>query len=559
MYAGNPKEQAVHLKIQKRKGRQYLSVVQNYRENGTTKTRTVETIGYADAYEGEYDDPIEHFRAYVAELNEREAEGNAKVELRFSRDAQIGDTDAPAMRLGSAVALGCLDALGVKQFFNARCSHEHFPHAAGRIFEMLATERMMHVASKRESWERRGAFPRACAFSFENVYAALVCFARHDAQLTRAMRVACENIRPYDRSCGYLACAPFVFSPTTDVHPAGPQNDGAGTAGSTTHESARETHWMCMLMDAEGIPLDYQLVEGEPDAHALAELASWGRREHGLQRVVVIAGRLSHMEDAMLALSAQGDGFVLYEPIHAGSTLAEWASATQGYVRSEKGTYRIKSRTRTVSVGEDGALGEPSSESDGTQSQNDQVDADGNSGANENATTNDAVSIAGKAGASDHATLGISLTIKEVVLRSQGYACTITSETRLSAARIFNLFRELWRLTEPFQVMEADFSPMPYPVPHADHIRAHFLVCYAAFMALRMLRWRTNWQYNAAGMADALLHMEGMHLQQNWYLFNYRTPVTDLIEEACDIPVARRLRTPADVRSAITSTCKAFG
>ena len=60
-------------------------------------------------------------------------------------------------------------------------------------------------------------------------------------------------------------------------------------------------------------------------------------------------------------------------------------------------------------------------------------------------------------------------------------------------------------------------------------------------------------------MADALLHMEGMHLQQNWYLFNYRTPVTDLIEEACDIPIARRLRTPADVRSAITSTCKAFG
>lgn len=496
----------MHLKIQERKGRQYLSVVQNYREGGTTKTRTVETIGYADAYLDRYDDPVEHFRAYVAELNEKEAQMNAPVELRFGRDAKIGDTDAPALRLGSAVALGCLDALGVKQFFNARCSHEHFPHAAGRIFEMLATERMMHVASKRESWERRGAFPRTCSFSYENVYAALVCFARHDAQLVRAMRTACERVRPYDRSRGYLVCAPFSFAPTNDIEPGSDvREDDAGQP-----EPARETHWMCMLADEEGMPLDYQLAPNEPDAHELARLAHWARSEHHIERVVVVAGRLSHLEESMLALHAQGDGFVFYEPMQPGSELATWASASRGYVLSEKGTYRIKSRTREFVI----------EVSDDSQA---------------------------------------PLKVKEVVLRSRGYACAITSETKLGAARIFNLFRELWRLTEPFQVMEADFSPMPYPVPHADHVRAHFLVCYAAFMALRLLRWRTSWQYNAASMADALLHMEGMHLQQNWYLFNYRTPVTDLVEETCGIPEARRLRTPADIRAAIASTCASFG
>ena len=59
----------MHLKIQHRKGRDYLSVVQSYRQDGKVKTRTIETIGYADAYADRFDDPIAHFRSYVDQLN----------------------------------------------------------------------------------------------------------------------------------------------------------------------------------------------------------------------------------------------------------------------------------------------------------------------------------------------------------------------------------------------------------------------------------------------------------------------------------------------------------
>ena len=55
----------MHLKIQKRNGRDYLSVVQSYRQDGKVRTRTIETIGYADAYADRYPDPIAHFRAHV--------------------------------------------------------------------------------------------------------------------------------------------------------------------------------------------------------------------------------------------------------------------------------------------------------------------------------------------------------------------------------------------------------------------------------------------------------------------------------------------------------------
>lgn len=60
-------------------------------------------------------------------------------------------------------------------------------------------------------------------------------------------------------------------------------------------------------------------------------------------------------------------------------------------------------------------------------------------------------------------------------LALDGYICISSSETKLTAGTLFHIYRELWRLTEPFQLLESDFSPSPYPVAHAIHMRAHFL------------------------------------------------------------------------------------
>ena len=45
----------------------------------------------------------------------------------------------------------------------------------------------------------------------------------------------------------------------------------------------------------------------------------------------------------------------------------------------------------------------------------------------------------------------------------------------------------------------------------------------------------------------------GAHLRDNWYLFSYRSPVSDAIEEAAGVPVARKLRTTGDMRTLIST------
>ena len=480
----------MHLKVQNRNGRQYLQVVQNYREGGKTRTRTVKSIGYADQFEDRYEDPVAHFREYVKTLNDEVSQDGGRIELAFAFDSAI-EEDAPLpARLGASIALGCLDAIGVRDFFRARAGYKGSPAHAGRIFEMLATERMMHATSKREAWALRASFPRRCDFNYEDVYAALPYFAQEARHLDASLH------RTWDRARGQLDTEQIFVPCGTYVFP---------TSGGSTHAS------VCVALDGEGIPLGFHGIEGRLGPESLREAVDDLKERLGSRRAVVIAGGLRTLDSVINELSGCDDGFVLFQPDYGDSTeLARWIVDEKGYAKA-RGGVAMKSRVSQRRLSD-----------------------------------------------------GSSLPVKEVVLRGGGYALRqnhaliVSSETDMTASAIVQLFREIWRQAEPFQPLEADFSPMPVPVSDADHITAHFAICHAAFFALRVLRWKAGWKFNAADTADALLRMEGLHLQRNYYLFNYRSPATDAIELAAGIPLARRLRSRAELRSIPSTTCQAM-
>lgn len=268
---------------------------------------------------------------------------------------------------------------------------------------------------------------------------------------------------------------------------------------------------IAVALDEDAMPLGYHDIEGRLEPNQFSEAAFVMKERLGASRAVCVAGGLRTLEPTIEALTSTGDGFVLYQrDFRNAPELAAWADSEADYTAMGGGVsmkWRITER------------------------------------ALEN---------------------GARLPVKEVALRGGGYATSysqavlVASELDLSATAIVQLYRELWRQAEPFQPLEADFSSMPYPTAPQDHIRAHFAICYAAFFALRVLRWKMGWKHNAADTADALLRMEGTHLQQNYYLFSYRTNTTDDIEDAVGIERARRLRTRAELRSVLGTVERSF-
>ena len=56
----------------KQSGRTYLVIAQKYRDpkTGISKDRNVKSLGYLDALEKEYDDPIAHFKEVALKMTE---------------------------------------------------------------------------------------------------------------------------------------------------------------------------------------------------------------------------------------------------------------------------------------------------------------------------------------------------------------------------------------------------------------------------------------------------------------------------------------------------------
>ena len=530
----------MHLKISKRGERRYLSVVQNYRENGKTKTRTIESIGYADAFADRYPDPIAHFRAYVDKLNEAQRASREPVTLSFARDEQIEAGGEPTAREGAGIVLAYLDALGVGAFFRA-CAHDagQVPQA-GRVFEMLAAERAQHVTSKLEAWQARASFPRACDFGFKEVYEALPAIARASAGLVTHMNRAYERIRgKRDASVVYLVLQSFSFATANDVDSARHlHGTGAG----------RPVVGLGMALDRDGVPITYWIMPAAPDAADVRRTVDRLKRDLGARRVIVVAGRTPHAAHIAHDLARTGDGFVINRPLRPddGDRRA-WIADPAGYRESRSGNYRIKSRIVEAQgapkgdVVKDVVLWGRDYTARARQARTERAQQSSEWAALAQETQAAAPAEPDPAA---HATPPADL---------DGYVCVASSEVDLSEAALFHIYREIWRLAEPFQIMEADVSPSPFPVPHADHVRAHFLICYTSFFALRLLRADMGWRYNAAQVAQALLEMRGAHLRDNWYLFSYRSPVSDAIEEAAGVPVARKLRTTGDMRTLIST------
>ncbi|ACV21523.1 hypothetical protein [Slackia heliotrinireducens] len=517
------KEQSMHLKQIKRNGRVYLSVVQNYREGGKTRTKTIETIGYADAFADRYDDPIAHFQEYVAKLNEEARSEDAPVSLSFSRNAQIEPGQNEGVHLGAGIAASYIEALGAHTFFDGVSGSQGLADP-GTVFEVLACARMLHAVPKHETWESIDAFPREVSANFTDAYRALPCFARNDMQLVASINKAFDRLRGRGSvNQALLIYSNYVFSAALG------DEAGGGRPSRAEDSTSSQLKRLCVIIDGNGMPITYRIVDAQLDTAGVLSVLEETKREIGAKRIVLVAGRVDDADEIARLTWESGNGFILYQPLgSAARGLRQWVADNDGYETSKSGSFRMKSRVMRHEYMDD-------------------------EGKHRRMPIKDLVlwgrEFAMQTRAQRMSSSQTDGTGSDTDL--DGYLCIVSSETGRTNGGLFNLYRELWRVHEPFQVIDADFISPPAPVNPQDHLRAHFLICYTAFFALRMLRLDMGWKYNAAQVADALLQLEGAHLTENWYLFNYRTDVTDAVEETLGIDVGRRIMSRNDIRHAI--------
>ena len=573
------------VKQQKRKnGRVYLSVVQGYRdEAGRTRTRHVRSLGYLDELRGLYDDPVAHFRAEVEAENEAARAQAAPITVTLHPLERIDKRAEGRVEMGAAVPSAYFHRdLGIWSFFERRRTARGFAYDPCRILELLVWNRVSEPGSKSAAFAARGRFPRKCDFTLDDVYRSLDYLAANADKLVGHRNTSLEEARgPRDRTRLYYDVTNYYFEVD------GEDEEGLRRRGVSKEHRPEPIVQMGLLLDAQGVPLDYELFPGNVNdmSTMLPMMRKAGLRDASNpdgERVVVVADKGLNTSANIAACTLDGNGFVLSQSVRkATGTLKAWVLDEAGYAESESGRFKVKSRVADKAVyvaGQDGVRRKvlvPVKEvafwsrdfyerarherakvvekSRAAIARGDMSAAVARSSAK---YARDVPVVKATGEKAQHNWVLDEERI-EADAAMDGYYCIITSEQEWGEREIIEAYRGLSRIEESFRVLKSTMDARPVYVWTEPHIRAHFLVCYVALIIMRLMQAdverMTGTRPSAEAVAEALSNMVGHRLDANVYHFDYRTDLTDALCDAVGIDLSRQVMTKAQMNAVMSA------
>ena len=575
-------------KSKKKNGRIYLTIVQGYRdENGKNKAKTIKSLGYVDALKAEFEDPIAHFEEECRRLTAEEEAKNAPISINFYPEQKIDMRKENQVELGAAIPSAYFHRdLNIWSFFERKRTARKVDYDPCRILELLVWNRISDPSSKKQAWEGRSRFPRKCNFSLDDVYRSLDYLNKNADALVKHMDASLEAHRgKRDKTRLYYDVTNYYF----EVENEDTGKDGLRKRGVSKEHKPNPIVQMGLLLDGQGIPLDYEIFPGNNNDMTtmmpvmkkarLRDLSDSSDPER--QRVIIVADKGLNTSNNIAACTLDGNGFIFSQSVRkATKSLKTWVLDEAGYTSNESETFKIKSRIidKTITItGQDGkkhSVNIPVKEVafwskdffERSRYERQRVIEK-----SRNAIENDEMSSA-CAKTSVRYTKDVPVVKatgevanhnwvldEEKIARDEemdGYYCIITSEQEMEDRDVIEAYRGLWRIEESFRVLKSDFDARPVYVSREEHIRAHFLICFIALLIMRLMQLDLKKQYSSAQIAKDLSNIVGHHMDANLYLFDYRTPITDKLAEAVQIDLSKRVLKRGEIRDIMSRVKK---
>jgi len=129
-----------------------------------------------------------------------------------------------------------------------------------------------------------------------------------------------------------------------------------------------------------------------------------------------------------------------------------------------------------------------------------------------------------------------------------GYYSIVTSEKELSDQEIRDIYRGLWEIEESFKIIKSEFRARPIYLRTENHINAHFLICFVALLILRVLEYKLDKKYPVNRIRESLIQYSCSHLDQNYYLFDYRDEILQSFEKVFGLDLGNKIMTTSEIK-----------
>ena len=580
----------MNLKQSRRKdGRVYLSIEKAYRDKATGKPRakTIQSLGYLDVLEKEYDDPIAHFKEVARKMTEEERK-EKKLTLSIGMDEKLSTGDDNRKNFGYTAILKIYHELGLDVFFKNKSRHESFKYNTNSIMIMLVVSRLLSPGSKKKAFEEKGRYFERFNFTLADVYRSLSHFSKIATEFQRYLN---SQI-----SAKYGRNTKTIYYDVTNFYFEIDEADELRKLGFSKEKRRDPIVQMGLAVDADGIPLHYELFPGNTvDKETFRPVIGEVRRNYDTGRIIVVADMGIITGDNIFYLQGKEkgknfNGYVFSFSVRGGTkAFKEFVLSDEGYVdkdgrlADENADFKMKSRV----IARDINVTLPSGKKVKKTVYEKQVVFWGRKyalkaraereevlkKAHDLAANPQKYTQATSYGAAKYVKnlrfdkkTGEILEVKERPVldlakaaeeeKYDGYYAIVTSELDMSEREVIDTYRGLWQIEETFRVTKGVLETRPIYVSLKEHINAHFLTCFIALTIVRIIQNKTGKAYSAEQIIECLDKISCSNEHANIYLFDYRSKISDAIGEALGIDFTNKRLRLGDIKQSLAQAKK---
>jgi transposase len=570
----------------KESGRTYLAIAQKYRHpvKKVSTDRNVKSLGYLDELEKKYDDPVAHFKEVARKMTEKD-DAKKKVTLNINMDEVLPKDTRGRKNLGYAAILKIYHQLELDDFFKNRARYEPFRYNTNSIMMLLVISRLLQPGSKKKAFEKKGRYFERFSFTLVDIYRALSHYAKLSGEFQRYLNGKVKDIYGRNTKTVYYDVTNFYF----EVDKA----DELRRYGKSKECRHNPLVQMGLAMDADGIPIHYKLFPGNKlDKETFRSVIGEVRRNYDTGRIVVVAdmGIITGDNIYYLTEGKNRNGYVFSFSVRgAADAFKDYILDREGYVGAdgkpagEEATFKIKSRRIArdinVTVKSGGTVKKTVYEKQvvfWAKKYSDKAKAE-----RQEVVKKAMELVADPNKYSRAVSYGAARYVKNVqfdketgeILKSRkrpcfdfeklieeekydGYYAIVTSELNMSDGDIIDTYRGLWEIEETFKVTKGTIEARPVYVSREDRIGAHFLTCFIALVIIRLIGKETNHKYPAEKIISCLNNISCSNEQDNLYLFDYRSEISDAIGDALGIDFKRKRLRLGEIKNILAESKK---
>lgn len=563
----------------KKTGRTHLSIVQGYRDkDGKTRHKTVQKVGYVDELEKEYDDPIAHFTAVAAAMNEERISSKI-INVTVDTEKQLDRNTANRKNYGYIVFSKIYHELEIDRFLKNARRHENFKFNNDAIMRLLVYTRLLYPGSKRASHLKKERFFDSFKFSLDDIYNALTHFDKISISLQQHLHEKVKKEYKRDTNLVYYDVTNYYFEID--------KQDDLRKKGLSKEHRKDPIVQMGLLLDNKSLPIFYKIFPGNThDSQTLMPVIAEIKKKFKVKRIITVADIALNSGDNIAFNTILGNGYIYSKSIRGASEdFKAWVLNEKGY-RQISDKYKVKSKivpdaVINVTVEQRGKKKKKKKE---TVEQKWVVYYSKKYAERAKHKREEAIAKAikmienpalykrsfdyGAAGYIENLKIdketgeisNIEDTLKLDVERIEeeqkydGYYAIVTSELDDTDEHIIEMYRGLWRIEESFKVTKSVLGVRPIHLRTDEHINAHFLICFVSLLIARIIELKLKGKYTIAKIAETLRNVECSNLDQNLWLFDYADDVTDYINAVFGTDIGRQIMTLKEIKKNLANT-----